>query len=137
MQWLQSSQSWQYSMTSLTSSVIFSIIFSMSKWIQALIAWIASFSTKHLHSDWQSCYDARDAITSKNEVLRVKSLSQHILQEIKESSKFGIYGPLEVFLVLRGMSELDARPFPLKIFYTKISFNSTSGECIYIIFQSW
>ena len=32
-------------------------------------------------------------ITPKNEVLRVKSLKQPILQEIKESSKFGNYGP--------------------------------------------
>ena len=30
---------------------------------------------------------------SKNEVLRVKSLKQSILQEIKESSKFGNCGP--------------------------------------------
>ena len=30
---------------------------------------------------------------AKYEVLRVKSLKQHILQAIKESSKFGIYGP--------------------------------------------
>ena len=28
---------------------------------------------------------------AKYEVLRVKSLKQHILQAIKESSKFGIY----------------------------------------------
>ena len=34
-----------------------------------------------------------------------------------------------VFLVSGGMSE-GARPFPLKIFDTKISVNSTSGECI-------
>ena len=31
-------------------------------------------------------------ISSKNEVLRVKSLKQQILQEIEESTKFGIYG---------------------------------------------
>ena len=31
--------------------------------------------------------------TPKNEVLRVKSLKEPILQEIKESSKFGNYGP--------------------------------------------
>ena len=30
---------------------------------------------------------------AKYEVLRVKSLKKHILQAIKESSKFGIYGP--------------------------------------------
>ena len=34
-----------------------------------------------------------------------------------------------VFLVLGGLSE-GARPFPLKILDTKISVNSTSGECI-------
>ena len=69
-------------------------------------------------------------ITPKNEVLRVKSLKQPILQEIKESSKFGNYGPpLVVFLVSGGLSE-GARPFPLKILDTKISVNSTSGECI-------
>ena len=34
-----------------------------------------------------------------------------------------------VFLVSGGLSE-GARPFPLKIFDTKISVNSTSGECI-------
>ena len=33
------------------------------------------------------------------------------------------------FLVSGGMSE-SARPFPLKIFDTKISVNSTSGEYI-------
>ena len=32
-------------------------------------------------------------ITPKNEFLRVKSLKQPILQEIKESSKFRKYGP--------------------------------------------
>ena len=32
-------------------------------------------------------------ITPKNEVLRIKSLKQPILQEIKESSKFRNYGP--------------------------------------------
>ena len=34
-----------------------------------------------------------------------------------------------VFLVSGGLSE-GARPFPLKILDTKISVNSTSGECI-------
>ena len=33
-----------------------------------------------------------------------------------------------VFLVSGGLSE-GARPFPLKILDTKISVNSTSGEC--------
>ena len=37
-----------------------------------------------------------------------------------------------VFLVSGGLSE-GARPFPLKIFDTKISVNSTSGECIKLI----
>ena len=37
--------------------------------------------------------------------------------------------PLAVFLVSGGMSE-GARPFPLKIFDTKILVNSTSWECI-------
>ena len=34
-----------------------------------------------------------------------------------------------LFLVSGGLSE-GARPFPLKIFDTKIPVNSTSGECI-------
>ena len=37
-----------------------------------------------------------------------------------------------VFLVSGGLSE-GARPFPLKILDTKISVNSTSGECIIYI----
>ena len=37
-----------------------------------------------------------------------------------------------VFLVSGGLSE-GARPFPLKILDTKISVNSTSGECITLI----
>ena len=37
-----------------------------------------------------------------------------------------------VFLVSGGLSE-GARPFPLKILDTKISVNSTSGECIICI----
>ena len=44
--------------------------------------------------------------------------------------------PLVVFLVSGGMSK-GARTFPLKIFDTKISFNSTSGECIIVRMQSW
>ena len=39
-----------------------------------------------------------------------------------------------VFLVSGGISD-GARPFPLKIFDTKISVNSTSGECI--IYRQW
>ena len=37
--------------------------------------------------------------------------------------------PPVVFLVSGGLSE-GTRPFPLKIFNTKISVHSTSGECI-------
>ena len=40
-----------------------------------------------------------------------------------------------VFLVSGGLSE-GARPFPLKILDTKISVNSTSGECIIYILTS-
>ena len=69
----------------------------------------------------------RIGITPKIEVLRVKSLKQHILQEIKESSKSGIY--LVVFLVSGAMSK-GTRPYRLKLFDKKISADSTSGECI-------
>ena len=41
-----------------------------------------------------------------------------------------------VFLVSGGLSE-GARPFPLKIFDTKISVNSTSGECIILRLRIW
>ena len=65
-------------------------------------------------------------ITPKNEVLRVKSLKQPILQEIKESSKFrNLWTPLVVFLVSGAMSK-GTRPFQLKSFDKKISVNSTS-----------
>ena len=37
-----------------------------------------------------------------------------------------------VFLVSGGLSE-GVRPFPLKILDTKISVNSTSGECINLV----
>ena len=40
------------------------------------------------------------------------------------------------FQKVGGISE-GTRPFPLKIFDTKISFNSTSGECIIVRMQSW
>ena len=40
-----------------------------------------------------------------------------------------------VFLVSGGLSE-GARPFPLKILDTKISVNSTSGECNIFINES-
>ena len=42
--------------------------------------------------------------------------------------------PIVVLLVSGGMSE-GARPFPLKIFDSKISFSSMSGECIYYFFH--
>ena len=60
------------------------------------------------------------SITTKNEVLIVKSLQQPILQEIKESSKSEIMDSPSGIFGIRGMSE-GARPFPLNIFDTKIS----------------
>ena len=57
-----------------------------------------------------------------------KSLKQPILQGF-------FWTPLVVFWVSGGMSE-GARPFPLKIFYTKISLNSTSGECINLLLKA-
>ena len=60
-------------------------------------------------------------------------LNSQVLKKVSFQEKrrkiWKLWTPLVVFLVSGGISD-GARPFPLKIFDTKISINSTSGECI-------